>query len=138
MTTPSFDLACVLPPGAAIATDAIVCLATTPQLQTKWSPMTSGGAFVPAATGLNQVLQSANGNVWSNVQVPTDGQTYGLANGVWTAVPTAAGMSSYLLKSGGVMTGTLTLSGAPVNPNDAATKAYVDSGTTAPIDCGTY
>jgi hypothetical protein len=37
--------------------------------------------------------------------------------------------------SGGAMTGPLTLSGAPVNPNDAATKAYADG---IYVDMGTY
>lgn len=40
--------------------------------------------------------------------------------------------SSFLLKTGGTMTGALTLSGAPTSANQAATKAYVDSAIPAP------
>lgn len=44
--------------------------------------------------------------------------------------------SSFLLKSGGTMTGTLTLNGPPTSANQAATKAYVDStAISVPIGC---
>jgi hypothetical protein len=44
--------------------------------------------------------------------------------------------SSFLLKSGGTMTGGLTLNGPPTSSNQAATKAYVDStAISVPIGC---
>ena len=39
----------------------------------------------------------------------------------------------YLLLTGGVLSGSLTLPGAPANPNEAATKAYVDAAIAATI-----
>jgi len=43
---------------------------------------------------------------------------------------------SFLLKSGGTMTGALTLNGPPTSSNQAATKAYVDStAISVPIGC---
>ena len=43
---------------------------------------------------------------------------------------------SFLLKSGGTMTGALTLNGPPSSSNQAATKAYVDSAAiSVPIGC---
>lgn len=43
---------------------------------------------------------------------------------------------SFLLKSGGTMTGALTLNGPPASSNQAATKAYVDSAAiSVPIGC---
>lgn len=61
------------------------------------------------------VMYSANGNLAPGV----------FNSGQWTVV--GAVSAGYLPLSGGVLTGPLTLAGNPVNPNDAATKNYVDT-----------
>ena len=48
------------------------------------------------------------------------------ANGKWNHIPASTDMSGYVAKTGSVMTGALTLSGAPTNQLHAATKKYVD------------
>ena len=59
----------------------------------------------------------------------------------WTALADNASLAaSYLPLAGGTLTGKLTLSGAPTNPLDAATKAYADgvgSGLYLPLAGGT-
>jgi hypothetical protein len=55
-------------------------------------------------------------------EAPTNDSAYGRLNAAWAAVVRIAG---------DVMTGPLTLFGAPTVPNHAATKQYVDGRTTA-------
>jgi hypothetical protein len=69
-----------------------------------------------------------NGSVWTAMkggggsggipEAPSDGFDYGRKNAAWDKV---------VPLSGATMTGILTLSGAPVNAADAATKNYVDT-----------
>jgi hypothetical protein len=47
-----------------------------------------------------------------------------------------ADIESCVMRSGGVMSGTLTLAGPPTTANDAATKAYVDGATNAVLSTG--
>lgn len=78
---------------------------------------------------------------------PNDGSAYGRQSAAWAKV---------LPLTGGTLLGLLTLSGPPINPLHAATKAYVDGRSTSvdgvsilgdgiatplrvgAIDCGTY
>lgn len=55
----------------------------------------------------------------------------------WTKIGTAQDLAQYLPLAGGTLTGPLTLSGPPTQPLQAATKAYVDSGSFLPISGGT-
>jgi hypothetical protein len=65
-----------------------------------------------------------------SLKVTTDGVvTYPKAYGLGTMAGEDAG--DYLPKSGGTMTGALTLSGAPSTDNQAATKKYVDDSVSA-------
>lgn len=54
-----------------------------------------------------------NGTQWDRIALVTDS------------------FPQYLLKAGGTMTGVLALAGAPANPNEAATKGYVDAAVAA-------
>lgn len=123
MTT-ALDLANLLPTEPAVNGDALVVQVAKP-LDMIWSPMTSGGAFVPAATAQGQGLVSGPGPgfLWeigqSGLQeAPTDGATYGRNDAAWIAV---------LPIAGGTMQGVLTLGVNPTNPMDAATKLYADT-----------
>lgn len=56
---------------------------------------------------------SCSGSTWTNSSI---------------TLAQSSDLSSYLAKSGGTMTGALTLSGAPTSNLEAATKKYVDDG----------
>ena len=74
--------------------------------------------------------------------LPVDGQVYTppgapdyiyhSASTAWE-IQTSGNNSAFVAKAGDVMSGLLTLSGAPVNSNHAATKAYADSGDSARV-----
>ena len=61
-----------------------------------------------------------------NPTVPTQAAHKGYVDSA-VAASAAADDAKFLKLTGGTLTGALTLSGAPTNPNHAATKAYVDS-----------
>ncbi len=56
-TTRALDFARYMPPGDPDLGDTITVTAVDP-ITTEWTAMTSGGAFVPAATGPGQTIVS--------------------------------------------------------------------------------
>lgn len=58
-------------------------------------------------------------------------------SGYVTSTALTAALANYLLKSGGTMTGPLTLSGAPTNTLHAATKGYTDAQFLGGANAGT-
>lgn len=85
---------------------------------TQWQPLGGGGAVdsVNGKTGVVVLTQDDVG----------DGATYVRTHNDLTAALLAL-INGALQRSGGTMTGALTLSGDPSNANEAATKNYVDS-----------
>ena len=68
---------------------------------------------------------------------PKEGQSGDVviyANGKWNHIPASTDMSGYVAKTGSLMTGALTLSGAPTAANHAATKKYVDDADALKAD----
>lgn len=124
---------------------------TEPKLAVSNSPSTGNvlawdGSALEWQSLASAPVQSVNGHTGtvtvtkSDVGLGNTDNTSDANKPVSTAAQTA--IDAKLAKSGDTMTGLLTLSGAPSNPNHAATKAYVDSaasggqnlviGTTAP------
>ena len=68
-------------------------------------------------------------------EAPNDGTAYARKSAAWAHLTHSditdwtAQLAGYLPLTGGIMTGAITLSGPPVNPTDAADKAYVDAAT---------
>ena len=85
---------------------------------TQWQPLGGGGAVdsVNGKTGVVVLTQDDVG----------DGATYVRTHNDLTSALLAL-INGALQRSGGTMTGALTLSGDPSNANEAATKNYVDS-----------
>lgn len=85
---------------------------------TQWQPLGGGGAVdsVNGKTGVVVLTQDDVG----------DGATYVRTHNDLTAALLAL-INGALQRSGGTMTGALTLSGDPTGANEAATKNYVDS-----------
>jgi hypothetical protein len=79
----------------------------------------------------------ANALWWNS----TDGQLYLWYNdgnsSQWVIATPTPDASQFLMKSGGTMTGPLTLAADPVGTADAATKSYVDSSTAASLRAAT-
>lgn len=85
---------------------------------TQWQPLGGGGA-VDSVNGMIGVVVLTQDDVG-------DGATYVRTHNDLTDALLAL-INGALQRSGGTMTGVLTLSGDPTNANDAATKNYVDS-----------
>ncbi len=105
--------------------DALITLnSDIPQNQ---SPSENAGLEVDRGTAANAYLQ------WNETSDVWEFGTSGSVQTIVGASTLASQLSSYLLLSGGTMTGAITLSGAPTQSLHAATKAYVDqqvSGST--------
>ena len=103
-------------------------------------------ASVGIAVGANPPNRAEQGTLWWDTD---GGQLYVyfddgnslqwvIANHGNTGVGSSAGLD-YLPTTGGYMTGPIILAGLPTQPNEAASKEYVDAQTTtAVIDGGQY
>jgi hypothetical protein len=165
--TKAFDLASFVPAATPAVGNTVQVAALGPPETTAWAK-----GFVEAP--INTTLYVRSNQTWIADPVQADApdaSSYARQKGAWvplsaTAGPPEApnngvaygrmnlGWTPVVPIAGATMTGMLTLAGPPVNPLDAATKAYADTGdaTTlasaksytdsailaANIDCGTY
>jgi hypothetical protein len=93
----------------------------------------------PAGTFYTVVYQLDDGTVKTEYWIvsttsPTTIAAVRTTLGTGTAGVTTSGNGAFVSKAGDSMTGPLQLPGAPVSPNQAATKQYVDSGLAAKAD----
>ncbi|MCK9533050.1 MAG: hypothetical protein M0R77_21475, partial [Gammaproteobacteria bacterium] len=87
---------------------------------------------VDVTSPANHEYLKYNGSGWVNATIAysevsgTPSLSTVATSGLYSDLAGTPDLTAYLLKSGGTMTGTLTLAGAPSGTNDAATKGYVD------------